>query len=169
MTLALVYEKMKDFPKARDAYEKLLSIEPNFVSALNNLAYLYAERLSDVDKAYDLARKARDLQGQDPAVGDTLGWVLYKRGDYQQALPILQESAQKAGDNPEIQFHLGMTAYMMGQTDLARAAFKKAASATKDFPGKDESKRHLALLEGGAQLSLSQLEAMAKEQPSDVI
>ena len=173
MTLAMMYEKMKDFPKARDAYEKLLSIEPNFVQALNNLAYLYAERLSDVDKAYDLARKARDLQGQDPAVGDTFGWVLYKRGNYQQALPILQESAQKIPDNPEIQFHLGMTAYMMGQTDLARVALQKAARATKDFPGKDEGKRRLALLESGTgastDLSISQLEAMTKEQPNDVV
>jgi len=173
MTLALVYDRMKDFPKARDAYEKLLSIEPNFVSALNNLAYLYTERLNNLDKAYDLARKARELLGQDPSVGDTFGWVLYKRGDYQQALPILQESAGKAADNPEIQFHLGMTAYMMGQADLARVALRKAASAAKDFPGKDESKRRLALLESGTgaspELSISQLEAMTKEQPNDVI
>jgi Flp pilus assembly protein TadD len=62
-----------------------------------------------------------------------------------------------------------MTAYMMGQTDLAMAALKKAASAAKDFPGKDESKRRLALLEGGARLAIAQLEAMAKEQPNDVI
>ena len=88
-------------------------------------------------------------QGKDASVGDTFGWVLYKRGDYQQALPILQESAEKAPDNPEIQFHLGMTAYMMGQTDLAKVALRKAASAAKDFPGKDESKRRLALLESG--------------------
>jgi len=173
MTLALLYERMNDFPKARDAYEKLLSIESNFVPALNNLAYLYAERLNDVDKAYDLARKARELQGQDPTVGDTFGWVLYKRGDYQQALPILQASAEKAADNPEIQFHLGMTAYMMGQTDLAKVALQKAVRATKDFPGKDESKRRLALLESGtgasADLSISQLEAMTKEQPNDVV
>jgi len=97
-------------------------------------------------------------------VGDTFGWVLYKRGDYQQALPILQESAGKAADNPEAQFHLGMTAYMMGQTDLARLVLGKAASAAKDFPGKDESKRRLALLESGTgaspELSISQLEAM---------
>ena len=146
---------------------------PNFVPALNNLAYLYTERLNDLDKAYDLARKARELQRQDASVADTLGWVLYKRGDYQQALPILQESAEKAPDNPEIQFHLGMTAYMMGQTDLAKVALRKAASAAKDFPGKDESKRRLALLESGTgaspELSISQLEAMAKEQPNDVI
>jgi tetratricopeptide (TPR) repeat protein len=173
MTLGLVYEQMKEYPKERDAYEKLLSINPDFVPALNNLAYLYTERLNDLNKAYDLARKAHDLQGQDAAVADTLGWVLYKRGDYQQALAILQESAEKAADNPEIQFHLGMTAYMMGQTDMAKVALRKAASAPKDFPGKDESKRRLALLETGTgaspELPISQLEAMAKEQPDDVI
>jgi tetratricopeptide (TPR) repeat protein len=173
MTLGLLYEQMKDYPKERDAYEKLLAINPEFVPALNNLAYLYVERLNDLDKAYDLARKAHALQPQDGAVGDTLGWVLYKRGDYQQALTILQESAEKAGDRPEIQFHLGMTAYMMGQTDLAKVALKKAASATKDFPGKDESKRRLALLESGTaaspELSIAQLEAMTREQPNDVI
>jgi tetratricopeptide (TPR) repeat protein len=173
LTLALLYERTENFPQARDAYEKLLAISPNYVPALNNLAFLDAEHLNDLDKALELARKARDLQPQDPAIVDTFGWVLYKRGDYQQALPILQENAQKAADKPEIQFHLGMTAYMMGQTDLARDALKKAATATKDFPGKDESKRRLALLESGTgsspQLSVSQLEAMTKEQPNDVI
>ena len=134
MTLALVYERMKDYPKARDAYEKLLSTAPNFVPALNNLAYLYTEQLNNLDKAYDLARKARELQGQDASIGDTFGWVLYKRGDYQQALPILQESAGKAADNPEIQFHLGMTAYMMGQTDLAKVGLAKSRRRSQRFP-----------------------------------
>jgi tetratricopeptide (TPR) repeat protein len=173
MTLALLYERMQDYPKERDAYEKLLAINPENVPALNNLAYLYTERLNDLDKAYDLARKAHDLQPQDAAAGDTLGWTLYKRGDYQQALPILQESAEKAPDTAEIQFHLGMTAYMMGQTDLARVALRKAASAAKDFEGKEESKRRLALLESGKgaspELSVSQLEAMTKEHPNDVV
>jgi tetratricopeptide (TPR) repeat protein len=169
LTLALLYERTGNFPQARDVYEKLLAINPNFVLALNNLAYLYTEHLNNLDKAYELARKARQLVGQDASVGDTLGWVLYKRGDYQQALPILQESAEKAPDNPEIQFHLGMAAYVMGQADLARVALKKAASAAKDFPSKDESKRRLTMLEGGTELSISQLEAMAKEQPNDVI
>ena len=67
------------------------------------------------------------------AIADTLGWVLYKRGEYQQALTILQESAEKAPDNPEIQFHLGMTAYMMGQTDVAKAALQKAAERSQRF------------------------------------
>ena len=173
MTLALLYERTSDFEKARDAYEHLLSMNPDLVSALNNLACLYADRLNDVGKAYDLARKAHDLQGNDPAVADTFGWILSKRGEYQQALAILQESAAKLPDSPEIQFHLGMTAYMMGQADLAKVAFQKAASAAKDFPGREESKRRLALLKSdtgsSTELSLSQLEAMAREQPNDVI
>jgi tetratricopeptide (TPR) repeat protein len=173
LSLALLYERTGNFPQARDVYEKLLAINPNFILALNNLAYLYTEHLNNLDRAYQLVRKARDLQPQDTAVADTLGWVLYKRGDYQRALPLLQESAEKAPDNPEIQFHLGMTAYMMGQTDLAKVALRKAAAAAKDFPGKDESKRRLVMLETGTaaspDVSIAQLEAVTKEQPNDPV
>ena len=173
MTLALVYDRMKDYPKERDAYEKALAINPNSVLALNNLAYLYAERLSDLAKAYDLARKARGLQGDDATIADTLGWVLYKRGDYQQALSILQDSAEKAPGSPEIQFHLGMTASMMGQTDVAKAAFRTAVNSDSDFEGKEESKRRLASLENGKtespELSVAQLEAATNQQSNDVV
>ena len=173
MMLALLYERTNDFAQARDAYERLLRINPNSIAALNNLACLYADRLDDLGKAYDLVRKAREQQANDPAIADTFGWVLFKRGEYLQALPILQESAAKLPDSPEVQFHLGMTAYMMGQTDLAKVALQKAANAAKDFPGKEESNRRLALLKTGngasPELSLSQLEAMVKEQPNDVI
>src|SRR3984893_16795563 len=66
-----------------------------------------------------------------------------------------------------------MTAYMMGQTDLARVALQKAATAIKDFPGKEESKRRLALLKSGSgvspELSISHIEALVREQPNDVI
>jgi tetratricopeptide (TPR) repeat protein len=172
IALARLHEQTNDFAKARDAYEKALSINPTSVAALNNLANLYTDRLNDLDKAYELARKARELQRDDPAVADTFGWILSKRGEYQQALPILQASAAKLPDSPEVQFHLGLTAYMMGQPDLAIVELKKAASATKDFLGKEESKRRLALLQSGTgtspELSLSQLEAMTKERPNDV-
>jgi tetratricopeptide (TPR) repeat protein len=173
LTMSLVYEQMKDYAKARDTYEKLLALNPNSVVGLNNLAILYCERLNQLDRAYELAQKARNLAPGNGSIADTLGWVLYKRGDYQQALTLLQESASKLPDNPELQFHIGMTAYMMGQTDVARVALRKAASADKDFPGKDESKSRLALLQNGTgasqELSISQLEAMTKEQPNDVI
>ena len=162
MLSALIYEKMNEFAKARDAYEKLLSAKPDFPPVLNNLAYLYAERLNELDKAHDLAQRARALQPGDAAIADTLGWILYKRGDYKQALALLQESAQNLPNNPEIQFHLGMASYMMGRTDEARTAFRQAAAAPADFPGKEEAKRRLSLLgdvdSQGKQLSSNELE-----------
>jgi len=173
MTLGLIYDKMKDYPKARDAYEKLLSISPENAEAMNNLAYLYSEKFDQLDKAYELARKARALQRANPSIADTLGWALYKRGQYQEALTLLRESSGKLPDNLEAQFHLGMTSYMMGETEGARRALQRAANAISDFPGKQEAQRRLDLLGDGtsksAELSIEELEAVLKQQPNDVI
>ena len=171
MVLALVYDKMGDFGKSRDAYEKLLSTQPDFIPALNNLAYLYAEHLNQLDKAYDIARKLRIKQPSNASVADTLGWILYRQGDYQQALTLLQESAGKLAENPEVQFHLGMASYMMGQTEVARTALQKAVSAPGNFPGKEQIQGRLALLGSPSdhQPSISELETLLAQQPNDLI
>jgi tetratricopeptide (TPR) repeat protein len=171
MTLGQIYEKQNDVLKARDAYEKLLAKHPTSVPALNNLAYIYAEKLNQPDKAYDLARKARELQGTDPSVADTLGWVLYKRGDYQQALALFQESTGKLAQNSETQFHLGMASYMMAQTEQARAAFREALKGSQDFAGKEEAQRRLTLLGDGSSVKFSreQIESALKQQPNDPV
>ena len=48
----------------------------------------------------------------DPHISDTLGWILYKRGVYQQATALLRESAAKRPESPEIQYHLGMASLL---------------------------------------------------------
>ncbi len=171
MASALVYEKMKEYAKARDTYDKLLSTQPDFIPALNNLAYLYAEHLNQLDKAYEIARKLRITQPSNASVADTLGWILYRRGDYQQAVTLLQESAGKLSDNAEVQFHLGMASYMMGQADVARSAFQKAASAPASFPGKEQIRGRLALLESapGRETSTGELETLLEQQPNDLV
>ena len=171
MSLGMIYSKQKDSLKARDAYERVLTKNPEFVPALNNLAYLYADKLNQPDKAYELARKARELQPGDSGVADTLGWVLYKKGDYQQALALFEESTAKLGENSDSQFHLGMAYYMMAQAEKARAAFQQALKGSADFAGKEEARRRLALLgdEGSVKLSTEQLESMLKQQPDDLL
>ena len=173
MTLASIREKQKDYAKAREAYEKLLALNPNFVPALNNLSYLYAEQFNQPDKAYELAQKARTLDPGNAAVADTLGWAAYKRGDYSQALTLLQESAGKLGANAEIQYHLGMAHYMMAQADAARAAFQSAIATPGDFPSKAEAQSRLALLGDGSGTASSftadQLEKLLQKQPNDLV
>ena len=173
MVLAQLYERTSESQKARDAYERLLAVEPESPYALNNLAYLYAERLGDLNKAHELSQKARALLPAEAGIADTLGWILYKKGDYQKSLVLLQESAQKLPDNPEIQFHLGMASYMMGDMNAAGTAFRRAAEAANDFPGKREVQRRLELLDvakgKATELSQGDLEMIIKEQPNDVV
>ena len=171
MTLASIQERAKNFTAARDAYEKALTVTANFLPALNNLAVLYSEHLGQPDKAYDSAKKARDLAPNEPHAADTLGWVLFKRAEYRNALPLLQESAGKLPDSAEVQFHLGMTHYMLGQDDAARVALQKATGATTDFPGKDDARRRLAVLaiptEAASPANRAELDKFVGEMPND--
>ena len=169
LTSGIIYERMGDFAKARDSYEKVLALDPNFVPALNNLAYIYSEKLNNLDRAGELARKAHELAPAEPSVQDTLGWVLYHQGKYQEAAELLEQSASKSPDKGEIQFHLGMANYMMGRLDEARAALQKAVSVPGDFPGKDEAKSRLALLSQAGNLSIPDLEKFAKEKSNDPV
>src|SRR5438445_2825044 len=173
LVTGMIYSQMKEFKKARDAYEKVIAARPTLVLALNNLAYIYAEKLNDPKRASELAQKARSIAPTNPSVLDTLGWITYKQGDYKQAADLLRESVAESPDNPELQFHLWMAEYMMGRTDVARAALEKAVGSATDFDGKDEARRRLASLGkgGGAgeNLSAAELEASLKQQPSDPV
>lgn len=143
---ALIHEQNKEYDKARLAYEQILEVNPNVSSVQNNLAYLLSERLGETDKAFELAQAARKMNPNDPALADTLGWLHYKRGEYAAALPLLTESAQKLATEPEVQFHLGLTAYMMGQEKVAQTALQTALQATNAFAGRVEAQERLALL-----------------------
>src|SRR6266513_575191 len=169
LTSGIIFERMGDFAKARDSYEKVLALNPNFVPALNNLAYIYSEKLTNLDRAAEVARKAHELAPAEPSVQDTLGWVLYRQGRYQEAAELLEQSASKSPGNGEIQFHFGMANYMMGRLHEARAALEKAVAASGDFPGKDEAKSRLALLSQGGDLSIPDLEKSVKEKSNDPV
>jgi tetratricopeptide (TPR) repeat protein len=168
---ALICDQNASYEDARKYYVRYVAVEPNDQSMLNNLAYLYSERFNELDKAHDLVRKARLLGPLDPGTADTLGWILFKKGDYTQALAMIQEGAARVGDNPEVQYHLGMANYMMNQAEPARAALQKALGGTADFPGKNDIKIRLDLLDGvgqGTAQPVEVLERLVKDFPKDV-
>jgi tetratricopeptide (TPR) repeat protein len=171
MQLAAIHEQQKDYSAARDAYEKLLTVAPNFTPALNNLAVTYSEHLGKLDTAYDIAKKALEIAPNEPHMGDTLGWILFKRGEYDNALKPLQAAAAALPDNPEVEFHLGVTEYMVGDEAAARVALQKAADTGTEFPGKDEARQRLALLSidvGKADSTTrTELEKFRREWPND--
>jgi tetratricopeptide (TPR) repeat protein len=171
MQLAIIQQNLKHFAEARDAYEKLIGFAPNFSPALNNLAVIYAEQFGELDKAYDLARRARDAAPADPHAADTLGWIMFKKGDYRNALTLLQESAAKLADEPDIQYHLSMVHYMLGDEDASRTALQQALQTSSDFPQRGEARQRLAILTMDMQKptdeARAQLESFLRQQPKD--
>jgi tetratricopeptide (TPR) repeat protein len=173
MQIGMINEELKNPTAARDAYEKLLAINPGFPPALNNLAYLYSERLNQPDKAYEMADRARQLLPSDPFLADTLGWIVYRKGDYSRALGLIQEGANGMPDDPEIQFHLGMTYYMLGEEKLAQAALERSLQGVKDFAGKEEGRWRLAFLSTETKpddaAGLAELEKRLQGEPNDPV
>lgn len=145
LLLATAADALKDFPTSRDAYEKVVSLQPENADALNNLAYLYWQH-DQLDRAYELARRARELQPLSPATADTFGWICYLKGDYEQALALTRASVVSLASVPEVQFHFGMARYMTGDEDSARRSIQFAAQSKDDFPAKDEAAKALAVL-----------------------
>ncbi len=173
MMLGTLQYEQKEYPAARDTYDQLLAVNPNFGPALNNLADIYSDKLGQLDKAYEAANKAREVLPGNPYAADTLGWILYQRGEYSWALGLLQESLEKLPNEESVLFHLGMTHYMLGNEDAAKDAFEQALAKGKDFTGKEEASRRLAFLRSKPNPSdastLETLEKMAAQDAEDPI
>ncbi len=85
-------------------YEKLLTLMPANVVALNNLSWLYLDQ--DLAKAEVLAKKAVDLAPDSVEVLDTYAWILYKNDKLGEALSVIQKASEAAPDNATLQEHL---------------------------------------------------------------
>lgn len=171
MLLANLYQQQPNYAAARDAYEIALSINGNLALALNNLAVIYSEHLGQPDKGLDLAKRAREVAPNEPHIADSLGWILFKKGEYANALRLLQESVSKLPNEPEVQYHVGMAHYFLGDERAAQSALQKATDSNTDFATKGDAKQRLAVLTidvtTADAAARKNLESYLQKQPSD--
>jgi Flp pilus assembly protein TadD len=112
--------------------------------AANNLAWILSQPGGDKEKALSLAQLAKEVAPDDPSISDTLGWILYQRGVYQQALGHLRASAEKLPKNAEVRYHLGMAYLRAGDSAAARRELTEALALSGSFPGAGEAREALA-------------------------
>ncbi len=93
-----------NYVEAIELLEKLLKISPEDVTALNNIAWSYNE-LGD-KKALEFAKKAASLAPENPDVLDTYGWILYKQGNIEEAIKVLESAVKLSPNNSVIKAHL---------------------------------------------------------------
>jgi tetratricopeptide (TPR) repeat protein len=146
MVVGYTYQQQGDFALARQAYEKALVVNPAYAPAANNLAWIFAEQGINPERALALAELAKRESPNDPHIGDTLGWVLYRLGEYRKAVSVLTESAAKLPDDPGVWYHLGMALGGAGDSAAARQALSRALSSKASFPEREAASKALAAL-----------------------
>jgi tetratricopeptide (TPR) repeat protein len=115
------YAELGAEDRASQDNKKALELDPKFADAYNNLAWLYLNSPKrDLEKAATLAQKAVELMDPpDGSILDTLGWIYFKRGLVEKAVPLLEQAAHLDPEDLEIQDHLAICRETLSQRTLA--------------------------------------------------
>jgi tetratricopeptide (TPR) repeat protein len=143
LAYGLLAEQQSKFAEAKEAYERLLGRNPGFGPANRLLCILYAERLKDDAKAFELGTKARQAYPRDETLAAAIGKVAARRGDSRYAVQLLNEAAPKRPDDASLFYHLGIAYAAAKQPAEAKAALEKALKLAADAPFAADAKKRL--------------------------
>jgi len=85
--------------------KRVIALDPQNSMAMNALGYSLTIYTQRYDEAYQLISKALEITPDDPAILDSMGWVLFKLGRISEAVSYL-EKAYDAFPDPEVSAHL---------------------------------------------------------------
>lgn len=122
---SLLHERMGRVDLAEVDLRRLIALDATDSRALNALGYMLTVHSTRYDEAAKLIAKASELSPNDPAVLDSLGWVLFKQGKAREALPHLVRAHEQFQD-AEVAAHLGEVLWALGEKERARAVWDAA-------------------------------------------
>ncbi|MGE3773586.1 MAG: tetratricopeptide repeat protein [Gammaproteobacteria bacterium] len=125
---AMLAEQMGRLDLLEADLRTIIAREPQNSQALNALGYTLADRTNRYDEAYELIKRALAVSPNDFFILDSMGWVLYRLGRLEEAVPYL-EQARKLRNDPEVAAHLGEVLWMLGRRDDAREIWNTALQA----------------------------------------
>lgn len=125
-------------------YQAILQRSPNTPAVLNNLAWAYFQEQDS--RALEYAEKAHQYAADNPAVLDTLGWILVSQGNAARGLALLQKAMALAPENSDIRYHLAQALVASGDKVGARKELEKLLATGKTFPDKEAAKTLLKQL-----------------------
>jgi tetratricopeptide (TPR) repeat protein len=127
-------EQAGAFDKSVEMMKKAIELDPTAkiaADAQNFLGYMWVERNENLDEAGEMIRKALENQPDNGAYVDSLGWYLFKKGEYDKALTQLLRAEELMGkplkpDDAEILVHVGDTYQQLGKPGQALQYWQKA-------------------------------------------
>jgi len=144
LVLAAIRVEQGKIDEAEEILNLVLDEFPGDIGAMNDLGYLWADADKHLHRAERYIRRAVDDQPENAAYRDSLGWVLYRLGRYEQAVRQL-EKAVALDEQPDgvILDHLGDAHLATGQRAAAIEAYRRALAAFEqaDLPEKASAVR----------------------------
>lgn len=145
--LGTINDKLGNKDKVYASMKKVIELDPNHVQGLNYLAFSFAEEKSHLDEAEKYAERALDLEPTDGYIMDTLGWVLYQKGDFGTAIKYL-ELAQKTQPTVSIiAEHLGDAYLKQSMVEKAKKMYHKAVDLENDEKKIESLKQKISSIE----------------------
>jgi tetratricopeptide (TPR) repeat protein len=129
--LASIYERQKRYDLAEETFKKVLAMNPLNSSAANYLGYMLADRGVRLEESVNYIKKALELEPNNGAYLDSLGWAYFKMNRYDLAVPHLEKAAHLIRNDPTIHEHLGDLYLHMGKPALAQEEWERAL---KEWP-----------------------------------
>ena len=145
IVLSSAQERAGDPKGSENSLRRVLAMEPNNATALNNLGYFLVERNERLNEALEMIQRAVRAEPNNSSFLDSLGWAHFKLGQLNEAERHLSEAARRNSSSATIQEHLGDLYQRQGKSDQARAAWQKALSLSVEA---DEIARIKAKLGG---------------------
>jgi tetratricopeptide (TPR) repeat protein len=134
-----MYEREKNYDAAEKSFRNVLDSDPENAGAMNYLGYMFADRGIRLEEAQQLISKALDLEPDNGAFQDSLGWVYYRLNKLDQAADVLRLAVDKVGKDPTVHDHLGDVYFKQGkireaiqQWEASVAEWKIAVPADQD-------------------------------------
>lgn len=138
-SLSNLYVQKGDIRKGEEILEEIFKVHPDDPGVNNDLGYLYADQGKNLEQAEAMIRKALKSEPENAAFLDSIGWVLYKREKYAEALPYLEKAAgMQSGQDGTIFDHLGDVHQQLKQPEKAKEAWTKALKLVEEGIQKNE-------------------------------
>ncbi|HEV3410297.1 MAG TPA: tetratricopeptide repeat protein [Chthoniobacterales bacterium] len=118
------------YDKAADLLKRSIALDPaRAAEAYNYLGYMWVERNTHLDEAEEMIKKALELDPNNGAYLDSLGWLHYRKGKYDEALSTLLRAAQSlTRDDPVVFEHIGDTYAKLNRIPQALEFWQKASA-----------------------------------------
>jgi tetratricopeptide (TPR) repeat protein len=118
------------YDKAADLMRKSIALDPeNSAEASNYLGYMWADHNMNLDEAESMIRRALQSEPNNASYLDSLGWVEFRKGQFDRALDNLLRAAKTAErEDPVVFEHIGDTYLKLNRTQEALEAWQKALS-----------------------------------------